>query len=90
MVNVLAELKKSVKVFDSKSLRTTTSSTALEFFCVSSTTPLFFLEKKSWVRISRISVQKTWSSRTSPVEGFVYLIMGMSSWTILNLLGSAI
>ena len=62
-----------------------------------------FLEKKSFVRASRISEQKTCketvvvfpkinfyltlSSNVSLVFGSVHLTMGMSMWIILNLLG---
>ena len=68
--------------------RTLTSSTC----CVwSSINELWlFLAKKSWVIISRISAQKTASSRTSPDLGSVYLTMGISNWIILYLLGLAI
>ena len=49
-----------------------------------------FLAKKSWVKASRMSVQKTLSSCISPFSGSVHRTIGMSMWMILNLLGLGI
>ena len=46
--------------------------------------------KKSWVRASRMSEQKTLSSWISPFSGSVHLTIGISMWIILNLLGRPI
>ena len=46
--------------------------------------------KKSWVRASRISEQKTLSSWISPFSGSVHLTIGISMWIILNLFGRPI